>query len=136
MKYIKAILMVALLLLCVVAPVLAQTNTPPDITSTDEGIRQALERFSWLKIFIVPITTVVVMGARLAIKAIPIQLWPWITPFLGAGLDYLGAKFGFWTTNPAAGAAMGGLAVWFHQLGAQTLNIAEEGPKPSAGGSN
>lgn len=132
MRNTKLIILVTLLILCVVS-LFAQTNGVPDITPTDEAIRDQLAQFSWLKIFIVPITTVIVMGLRKVISAIPIQLWPWVTPFIGTALDYAGAKFGFWTGNVEAGLAVGALAVWFHQLTVQTKNLASEGPKPSSG---
>lgn len=97
---------------------ISQVNT--NITAGDEEIRNQLEKYSWLKIFIVPLVTVLVMGIKKAITAVPGAVWPWVTPFIGAGLDYIGAKLGFWTGSVEAGAAAGALAVWFHQLNTQT----------------
>lgn len=134
-------MVMVMLLVFLAASVLAQlaTNVPgapgPEVTDGDAKVASYLTKFTWLKIFIVPTVTVLVMGLRKWISAIPIQVWPWVTPFLGAGLDYLGAKVGIWTNSLEAGAAMGGLAVWFHQLGTQTRELKNEGPSPSSGDS-
>ena len=122
-------ILVILFFLCGMGLVTAQTN---DVTSTDTAIQSYVDRFTWLKIFIVPTVTVLVMGLRKAIAAIPVQIWPWVTPFLGTALDYVGSKIGIWTSNAEAGVLMGGLAVWFHQLVTQTKELKREGPTPSS----
>lgn len=113
---------------CLLAQV--ATNTPPattDMEATDAGIHAFLTKYSVLKLFLVPLITVGVMGLKKVIGAIPIQVWPYVTPFLGTGLDYLGEKAGIWSGNAVVGAAMGGLAVWFHQIGAQAKEFVKEG---------
>jgi hypothetical protein len=133
MKNTKTTMLVMLLVFWAVSLIAQVTNVPPDITSGDQAVQAFLAKFSWVKVFIVPAVTVLVMGLRKVISAIPVQVWPWVAPFLGAGLDYAGAKLGFWTSSLEAGAAMGGLAVWFHQLGVQTKDLVSEGPQPSSG---
>lgn len=123
---------VILLVFCAVS-VLAQlaTNVPPAdapvIESSDEAIRAFLTKYSALKLFIVPIVTVLVMGLRRVISFIPDQVWPIVTPFIGVGLDYLASKTGLWTSSAEAGALMGGLATWFHQLGLQMRKAQRKG---------
>lgn len=116
-------------------PLLAfgQTNNPA-FTADDEKIRDALGKYSLVKIFIVPIVGALVMGLRKFVGKIPDQAWPWVTPFIGVGLDYLAAKMGFWTGSVEAGAAMGAAAVWFSQLGKQTKELVKEGPTVTEAG--
>lgn len=126
----KLLLAVWLSLICF--GVLAQTNgistnAPADWTATDESIRKTFSEYSAIKLFIVPIVTVLIMGFRKLVAIIPDQLWPYISPFLGVGIDYLASKTGLWTNSPGAGAALGALAVWLHQLGSQTLEARKSG---------
>jgi hypothetical protein len=116
-------------------PLLAfgQTNDPA-FTADDEKIRDAIGKYSALKLFMVPLVTVLVMFARKLIGRIPDQLWPVIAPFLGVALDYAASKLGFWTGSIEAGAAMGGLAVWFSQLSKQTKELVKEGPTVTEAG--
>lgn len=81
---------------------------------------------------IVPLTVLLVSGLKRVIPLIPPQLWPWITPVLGVLLDYAGSKFGAWTGSLEAGAILGGLAVWLHQLGTQTKALASKPPESSS----
>lgn len=103
---------------------LAQTN---GFTLEDEKIRDVLGKYSLVKIFMVPAVGALVMGVRKLTNLIPDQAWPWVTPFIGVGLDFLASKIGFWTGSVEAGAAMGGLAVWFSQLGKQTKEAMVDG---------
>lgn len=113
----------------ILAPIvlLAQTNVFYVVTPEDEAIRDTLGKFSIVKLLIVPVVTVFVMAVRKWIMLIPDQLWPWITPFIGVGLEYLGEKLGFWTGSTQAGAMVGALAVWFSQLGKQTKEASKDG---------
>lgn len=128
----KTIVTVMLLMFCAVS-IFAQlaTNVPPAdspvVESSDETIRAFLTKYSALKLFIVPVVTVLVMGLRKVITFIPDQIWPIVTPFIGVGLDYLASKTGLWTSSAEAGALMGGLATWFHQLGAQLRESKQVG---------
>jgi hypothetical protein len=106
--------------------------TGTEVTKDDEAVRAYLTKYSWVKIFIVPATVLLVMLVRKIVPVIPNQIWPWVVPILGVGLDYVGSKFGFWTGSLEAGGLMGGLAVWLHQLGTQTKNIVQEGPSTDA----
>lgn len=138
----KTKLMVMLFMVWTVS-IMAQlaTNVPGGVPgeqlvtdgATDEKVKAFLTKYTWLKIFLVPLVTVIVMAAKQIISKIPIQVWPWVTPFIGVGLDYLGEKAGLWTGSMVAGAAMGGLATWFHQLGTQTREWKVEGSSPSSG---
>lgn len=121
-----------LFLLCLLPlAILAQTN---EFTVEDEKIRDVLGKYSMVKIFIVPAVTVLVMALRKWVGLIPDQAWPWLAPFIGVGLDFLASKFGFWTGSVEAGAAMGGLAVWFSQLGKQTREALTDGASTTAAG--
>jgi hypothetical protein len=131
MKLKLAVVLLTVWATCLFAQV---TNAPADPVNpvNDQEVRAFFDQQLLLKLFIVPITTVLVMGIKKMIGAIPVQLWPWITPFLGVGLDYLGSKVGIWTGSAEAGGIMGGLAVWFHQLGTQTKDLTTQGAKASS----
>lgn len=118
----------------VLLPVLAFGQPTNEFTVEDEKIRDTLGKYSAVKIFIVPIVGVLVMALRKFVGKIPDQAWPWVTPFIGVGLDYLAAKMGFWTGSVEAGAAMGAAAVWFSQLGKQTKEVFKEGPTVTEAG--
>lgn len=105
---------------------------PP--TATDEAIRGWFSQFSAWQMFLVPAVTVLIMGFRKVVAIVPDQLWPWLAPFIGAGLDYAASMAGFWTGSGQVGLLMGGLAVWFSQLGKQTLELKKEGPTITASG--
>lgn len=122
----------AMILIGWAALALAQTtNLPPVNPVDDEAVKGFIDGFPWLKLLIVPVTIVLVMALKKMVGAIPVQIWPWVTPFLGTLIDYLASKTGIWTGSVEAGTLMGGLAVWLHQLITQTKSIATEGPKPS-----
>ena len=126
-KYRIGLLIAALLLLVLPLFLLAQTTNGFVPTPTDETVRDALGKYSWVKGFIFPVVTVLIMLFRKWVVIIPDQFWPYIAPFLGWGIDALAAGMGFWTGSPAAGLAMGAAAVWFHQLGRQTKEITTTG---------
>ena len=122
-----------MLLIFCAASVIAQTTTNippadnPVVDANDQTIRAFLTKYSLVKLLIVPFVTILVMAVRRWIGYIPDQVWPWATPIIGALLDYAGSKAGFWTDNVTVGAAMGGLATWFHQIGAQTREVTKKG---------
>lgn len=135
MKNKLSLLVVALAgLACVFIPSLALGQPTNDFTPDDEKIRDVLGKYSLVKIFIVPVVGALVMAVRKWVGLIPDQAWPWVTPFIGVGLDYLASKLGFWTGSVEAGAAMGGLAVWFSQLGKQTKELMVDGASVSESG--
>jgi hypothetical protein len=111
----------------------AQTNAY-EITPKDEAIRDTLSKYSWVKVFIVPVTTVFVMLFRKFVGFIPDQMWPWLAPFIGVGIDFIAAKIGFWTGNVGVGLAMGAAGTWFHQIGSQTKEMATTGLTTTTGG--
>src|SRR5688572_23274369 len=92
-------ILVVMLLMVWAASVAAQitTNLPgasdPGPVS-DEAVKSFLTKYSWLKLFIAPIVTVLVMLLKKWIGAIPVQTWPFIAPVLGTAIDYLAAKAG------------------------------------------
>lgn len=108
---------------------LAQTNSviDPFANPTDKRIRDWFEGFSAYQMFLIPAVTVFIMAFRRFVSFVPDQLWPWIAPFIGAGLDFVAVKVGLWTGSPETGLLMGGLAVWFSQVGKQTKEIALQG---------
>lgn len=122
-----------LFLLCL-APLALLAQPTNDFTPDDEKIRDVIGKYSALKLFIVPIVLALVMAIRKGIGFIPDQLWPVLTPFIGVGLDFLASKLGFWTGSVEAGAAMGGLAVWFSQLGKQSKELMVDGPSVTKSG--
>jgi len=126
-KYRIGLLIAALLLLVLPLFLLAQTTNGFVPSPTDEKIRDALGKYSLVKGLMVPLITVIIMALRKWIGLIPDQLWPWLSPFIGWGLDAAAAGLGFWTGSMEAGLAMGGLSVWFHQLGRQTKEVAKSG---------
>ena len=129
----KHIIGIGLLLMAVLFTVAAQTNGV-SITPTDQKIHDALEKYQAVKIFIMPITMVLIMGFRRVVKFVPDQIWPVLGPFVGVGIDYVAARFGFWTGSIEAGLAMGAAATWFNQLGKQTLELYKEGPSITPSG--
>lgn len=109
------------------------TNSlPVDGTATadlDDTIRKTFDKYSAMKLFIMPVVTLIVMLSRKYVGRIPDQAWPWLAPFIGVGADYLASKTGLWTGSAEAGAAMGGLAVWLHQWGSQSKEVWDDGFK-------
>lgn len=103
-----------LLLLLSVFVTLADTNSF-DPTATDVKIQTTIAKYSAWKFLIVPVTLILVAGVKKGLKKIPTAWLPWISVLIGAGIDQLASKFGFWTSSVEAGLAMGGLATWAHQ---------------------
>lgn len=128
----SAVLAFLLMPVIAIAQSIAVTNFFPG--AADEKVRDVLGKYSLVKALLVPGTLVLVMAVRKWIGLIPDQLWPWITPFIGAGLDWVGTRVGFWTGSPEAGLAAGGLAVWFSQLGKQTREALKDGFSTSKSG--
>jgi hypothetical protein len=128
----KAVLSIALILAVwfVAGSVFGQdTNTPPlpgPAPAPSGGLSGKLGQFQWV---LVPVTTIIIMGVKKWVPAIPSQLYPWIAPLLGGALDWFGTQAGIWSGDALVGAAFGGLATWFHQLGSQTKELVS-GPDP------
>lgn len=108
-------------------------STAPDGPINDEAAKAFFAKFSAWQLFLIPIVTVVVELMKRGITAIPAGALPWVAPFIGVALQYLGSKFGLWTANPGAGLLFGGLATWFNEAAfSKTVDqIAPE--KPDAG---
>lgn len=108
------IVVLALFAFCIGA--LAQvTNSPPGIADVDQKIADTISKFSYWKTLIVPLTLILVAAIKKWVAFIPDKWLPWTGPIIGGLLDLLASKFGFWTGDAGAGAAMGGLATWAHQ---------------------
>lgn len=112
------------------------TNLQPEhITATDQQIADVVSKFSYWKTMIVPLTLILVAAIKKWVGFIPNKYLPWTGPIIGGLLDLLASKFGFWTGDVGAGAAMGGLATWAHQaLFVQPSN--DEGDEVPADGGN
>jgi hypothetical protein len=97
--------------------VLAQTvsNAPPELNATDQKIHDLVARFSAWKFLFVPVIGALVMAIKKWLKFVPDAALPWCGPVIGALLDYIGGKAGYWTGSGDVGAVMGGLATWGHQ---------------------
>lgn len=96
-----------------------QATNGPGQTLEQAAKQPAKDIFSVLKplqFLMIPLVTVVIQLARKWVPMIPDTYWPFISPFLGATIDYIAGAAGLWTGNAAVGALFGGLGVWFHQL--------------------
>jgi hypothetical protein len=89
------------------------TNAPPD---TGSGTLPIFNTLKPLEFLLIPAVTVLIQLVRKFVPQIPDNAWPWVAPFIGAILDYVGSKAGIWTGNVAVGAMLGGLGTWFHQI--------------------
>lgn len=127
-------LVIGLLLFATALFTYAQAPETPVPTARDEAIKGWFSQFSGWQMFLIPTVTVLIMGFRKFVGIIPDQLWPWISPFIGAALDWAASMAGFWTSNGQVGLLMGGLAVWFSQLGKQTKELKSEGISITASG--
>lgn len=126
-----------LLFAAVLSAVAVVAFAQPDITNSvpadtmapvDHTIRDAIAKFSYWQFLLVPLALILTMGVKKWVTFIPDKVLPWVAPVLGAALDQIAAKAGFWTSNPAVGATMGGLATWAHQAWTQTTET--DTPKP------
>ncbi len=100
---------------------LAQTNMPVLTNSVPvqvppDSVSAFFTKMAPLQFVLVPIVTVSISVVRKYTTKIPEAVWPYASPFIGAGLDWLGTNFGLWSGNVAAGAMLGGLSTWFHQI--------------------
>lgn len=124
-------LYLAIVAFCFVAfAVFAQvtiTNLQPELTGADKAIADTVAKFSYWQGMLLPITMVLVAAIKKWVAFIPDKFLPWTAPIIGGLLDMTAQKFGLWTGNPAVGAAMGGLATWFHQAFKQ-LEFGKELP--------
>lgn len=101
----------------VVSAQVTVTNLQPEhITAADQQIADVVSKFSYWKTMIVPLTLILVAAIKKWVGFIPNKYLPWTGPIIGGLLDLLASKFGFWTGDVGAGAAMGGLATWAHQV--------------------
>lgn len=82
------------------------------------------------ELLITPLTLILLSALRQVVPRIPGPVVVILAPAIGAGLDLLGSYSGAWESSGAAGAALGGLATWFHQLGKQTSQQLKV-PQPS-----
>lgn len=146
-KYLIGIVItiVAMFALAMCFPAVAQTtndagtaltnSTPltnaPMVHPIDAAIKGYVTKFSYWKLMILPITGLLCFVVKKFISAIPNGLIPIIGPILGGLLDVLASKFGFWTSDPAAGAMMGALATWAHQVIVQVTEPKEPKEQPS-----
>lgn len=85
---------------------------------------------TWLQLLITPITLALVAAVRKYLPQIKPAYLPFIVPFVGAGLNVLTDLVGAWgnqglITSAVAGAALGGLSTWLHQLGKQGVEIKQ-----------
>jgi len=121
-KHKIALLLAAIAFALMPVLLFGQTNeaSGDNITAADESIRAVVEKFSYWKLLIVPITMILVQGVKKFVAFVPDKYLPWCGPIIGGLLDLVATKFGFWTGDGAAGAMMGGLATWAHQAVKQT----------------
>jgi hypothetical protein len=90
---------------------------------------------TWLQLLITPITLALVAAVRKYLPQIKPAYMPFIVPFVGAGLNALIDLIGVWgnqglITSAVAGAALGGLSTWLHQLGKQGVEIKQSDDTP------
>ena len=107
--------------------VLAQTNVPG--TNVPPVISGGLPSLStipqWLQVLITPLTLVLVALVKKYFTNIPTTWLPLAAAVTGALVNSLSDLIGLWgsqglASSAIAGAALGGLATWLHQLGKQT----------------
>lgn len=106
---------------------LAQTNGVVDPAATAGGISV---NASLLQLLVTPVTLVLVFAIRKYFVKIPSEWIPFVAPFLGAAISAASAQLGLWASNgiavdATAGAALGGLSTWVHQMGKQSGVIPE-----------
>lgn len=120
-----------LLLALLAAPLalLAQTNGVA-ITPADEKIADIFSKLSAWQFLLVPTVMALVQALKTWVPLIPSRFLPWVAPFIGAALDYAASKAGFWTSDPAIGALIGGAAVWAHQAFTQPKGDGEAPAAP------
>lgn len=118
--------------------VLAQTNVPG--TNVPPVVNGGLPSLSsvppWLQTLIIPLTFGLIAAIKKYLPKVSSGWYPFIVPFLGAGIDLLTNLFGLWgsqglVNSALAGAALGGLATWLHQLGKQSGVIPPSPETPS-----
>jgi len=85
---------------------------------------------TWLQLLITPITLALVAAVRKYLPQVKPAYMPFIVPFVGAGLNVLIDLVGVWgnqglISSAVAGAALGGLSTWLHQVGKQTTEIKQ-----------
>ncbi len=107
---------------------LAQTNAPAGSAASS-----AMTGTGWLQLLITPATLVAAYGLRKLVPKIHREALPFIVPFLGAAISAATSQLGVWQSqgiavDSVAGAALGGLATWVHQLGKQSGVIPETPP--------
>lgn len=99
----------------------AQTNGVP----TTGSLPSLASLPTWLQGLVVPATLVIASLLKKYVPRIPANALPFIVPFIGAGVDILLDLVGLWgnqglANSAIAGAALGGLATWLHQMGKQS----------------
>jgi len=119
----------------------ATNGMPPlplvPVTVTDKIIafRKLLSPWEFM---LVPLATAIIQILKMWIPKIPVTLWPWAAPVLGAGLDYLAIQTGLWTGNPIVGAVFGSMGTWLYTVAKPTgwLPSSTELAKPPAIGNS
>lgn len=112
---------------------LAQTNTPPVVSG---GLPSLSMIPAWLQVLITPITFGLIALAKNYLPKLPSFWLPIAAAFLGALVNSLSDLIGLWGTqglanSALAGAALGALATWLHQIGKQSGIIPPTPPIPS-----
>lgn len=122
---------VRIMLLAILAIALSAAYAQVEPTETDIKIRQTVDKLDVWKFLIAPVTLIAVAALKKWVAMIPDKWLPWTAPLIGAVLDQLAAKFGLWTGDLAAGAALGGLATWAHQaMIVQPKEVTPPDPDP------
>lgn len=128
------LILLCLLGLCMTTLVLAQTNDPGTNAPPSNGVLPIFQQLKPIEFLLIPAVTILIQALRKFIPAIPDKIWPWVAPLIGAILDFVASKAGWWTGNVAVGAMLGGLGTWFHQLDKNSVNLLEKimppAPKP------
>ena len=112
---------------------LAQTNTPPVVNG---GLPSLSMIPAWLQVLITPITFGLIALVKNYLPKLPSFWLPIAAAVLGALVNSLSDLIGLWGTqglanSALAGAALGALATWLHQVGKQSGVIPPTPPTPS-----
>jgi len=106
------------------------TNVPPVVNG---GLPSLSAIPQWLQVLIMPLTLVLVALIKKYLPVVPSGLLPVAAALVGALVDLLSNLVGLWgsqglVNSALAGAALGGLATWLHQLGKQSGVIPPSPP--------
>jgi len=109
------------------------TNAPP---ATGGGLPSLSMIPQWLQVLITPLTLVLVALVKKYVPRVPDTWLPLAAAVVGALVNSASDLIGLWgsqglVNSALAGAALGGLATWLHQLGKQSGVIPPTPPTPS-----